>query len=231
MSLEGKPLRYLIGGDDNAKGSDDEVIEMSFDAEAPPKHGIGIKYCNLLDEKYDAKKKTGTYGPYLNKASDVAKQYGEGQIDPNGPGWKKNLTDQFARAKSQGFQYIELDNPDSYSIAPVLGAIDLAQTYGLKVIAKNPGLMDGDARKFVAHPNVVGIIVEKDAGTPQEMDALRRAVGKPNIPVWFVYFGKGKAQADTHAKAGQSFKNMGVTYSTKGEYKDAADLLRPIAGA
>ena len=55
MTLEGKPLRYLIGGDDR----DNEVIELSFDAEAPPKRGIGIKYCNLLDEKYDKKKKIG----------------------------------------------------------------------------------------------------------------------------------------------------------------------------
>ncbi len=231
MSLEGKPLRYLIGGDDNAQGRDDEVIELSFDAEAPPKRGIGIKYCNLLDEQYDAKKKSGKYGPYLSKASDVAKQYGEGQIDPNGPGWKKNLTDQFARAKAQGFVYIELDNPDSYAIGPVIGAMDLAQSYGLKVIAKNPG-PDGRRRQaYVAHPNVAGIIVEKDAGTPQEMDALRRAAGKPNLQVWFVYFGKGKAQADKHAADAKSFKHMGVTYSTKGEYKDAADLLRPIAAA
>src|SRR5207342_2318224 len=102
VSLEGKPLRYLIGGDDTAPGKDDEVTELGFDAEAPPKRGIGIKYCNLLDEKYDAKKKTGNYGPYA-KPSDVAKGYGEGQIDPNGPGWKKNLTEQFARAKAQGF--------------------------------------------------------------------------------------------------------------------------------
>ena len=59
MSLEGKPLRYLIGGDDSEAGKDDEVIELSFDADAPPKRGIGIKYCNLLDENYDADKKTG----------------------------------------------------------------------------------------------------------------------------------------------------------------------------
>lgn len=230
MSLEGKPLRYLIGGDDSVDGKDDEVIELSFDADAPPKRGIGIKYCNLLDENYDANKKTGKYAPYAT-ASDVAKQYGEGQIDPNGPGWKKNLTDQFTRAKSQGFLYIELDNPDSYSIEPVLGAIDLAQTHGLKVIAKNPGLMDEDAKRYVAHPNVFGIIVEKDAGTPEQMDALRRAAGKPTLPVWFVYFGKGKAQADAHAAAAKSFKNIGVTYSTVGEYKNAADLLRPISAA
>jgi len=71
MSLEGKPLRYLIGADDSEEGKDDEVIELSFDADAPPKRGIGIKYCNLLDENYDADKKTGKYGPYAT-ASDVA---------------------------------------------------------------------------------------------------------------------------------------------------------------
>jgi hypothetical protein len=230
MNLEGKALRYLIGGDDNMAGQDDEVIEFSFDAEAPPKRGIGIKYCNLLDEKYDAKKKSGQYGPYA-KPSDVAKGYGEGQIDPNGPGWMKNLTDQFGRAKSQGFQLVELDNPDSYDIKNVLQAIDLAASYGLAVIAKNPGLMEGSKAQqaYVGHKNVVGIIVEKDAGTPQEMDNLRRAVQKPSLPVWFVFFGKGKAktQADDVAQSATPFKNMGVTYSTVGEYKNATDLLRP----
>ena len=147
------------------------------------------------------------------------------------PGWNKNLTEQFARAKAQGFLYIELDNPDSYKIEHVLGAIDLAETYGLKVIAKNPGLMEGRAaqQSYVAHKNVVGIIVEKDAGTPQEMDVLRRAAQKPLLPVWFVYFGKGKGQAEKSADAAKAYKNMGVTYSTVGEYKNASDLLRPTA--
>jgi hypothetical protein len=63
------------------------------------------------------------------------------------------------------------------------------------------------------------------------MDALRRAAGKPMLPVWFVHFGKGKPQADAHAVGAKSFKNMGVTYSTVGEYKNATDLLRPISAA
>ena len=36
MILEGKSLRYLIGGDDSAQGRDDEVFELSFDAEGLP---------------------------------------------------------------------------------------------------------------------------------------------------------------------------------------------------
>ena len=87
------------------------------------------------------------------------------------------------------------------------------------------------AKSYVAHRNVVGIIVEKDAGTPDEMDALRKSAGKPTLPVWFVAFGKGKAWADKTAEAAAKFKNMGVTCSTKGEYKDAADVLVPVASA
>jgi hypothetical protein len=102
-------------------------------------------------------------------------------------------------------------------------------SFGLKVIAKNPGLVEGDCKSYVAHPNVVGIIVEKDAGTPDEMEALRKGAGKPTLPVWFVAFGKGKGKewADKTAAAAAKYKNMGVTYSTKGEYKDAADVLLP----
>jgi len=56
----GKQLRYLIGGDDSAQGKEDEITELGFDAEEPPKHGIGIKYCNLFDEKYDARRRPAT---------------------------------------------------------------------------------------------------------------------------------------------------------------------------
>jgi hypothetical protein len=227
MALEGRPLRYLIGGDDSAPGKEDEITELGFDAEAHPKHGIGVKYCNLFDEKYDKKKKTGNYGPYLG-GTDVSKKYGEGQIDPRGGGWSKNLNEQFARAKAQGFAYVELDNPDAYAVADVVSAVERAETFGLKVIAKNPGLVEGDRKSYVAHRNVVGIIVEKDAGTPDEMDALRRAASKPALPVWFVAFGGGKAWAQKTAEAAAKHKNMGVTYSTKGEYGNATDVLVPV---
>src|SRR5262245_12551160 len=76
--LEGKQRRYLIGGNDNHPGKDDEIIEFSFDAEEPPKRGIGVKYCNLFNEKYGDQKKAEreAYGPYL-RSSDTAKKYNE----------------------------------------------------------------------------------------------------------------------------------------------------------
>jgi hypothetical protein len=216
--LEGKLLRYLIGTEGPVSGSHDTVIEVAYDVGRPPAKGLAIAYCNLFDEE-----NTGKYAPYLH-TSDTAEQYSEGQIDPKGPGWEKNLREQFERGKRQGFTYIELDNPDAYAVEDVLGAIDLAATYGLRVIAKNPGLMDGDTTPYVAHPNVFGIIVEKDAG----MDALRNKAGKPTLPVWFVAFGDGRTWADEIATAAADHKNMGVTYSSHGEYGNAIDVLRPL---
>ena len=218
--LAGKQLRYLIGTDTAGSGQDNEVTAVSYNASAPVKRGISIAYGNLFDER-----NTGHYGPYLH-TSDTAKQYNEGQIDPRGPGWEKNLREQYERRKKQGFEYIELDNPDAYSAKDVIGAIDLAASYGLKVIAKNPLLVKG-AVDYMAHPNVYGVIVEKGAGNPREMDALRKKAGKPNLPVWFVAFGSGRSWAGSIASAAKQYRHMGVTYSSAGEYGNAIDVLQP----
>ena len=219
--LTGKPLRYLIGASSSGPGHDNEVTVVSYNASAPVRRGVSIAYCNLFDEN-----NTGEYGPYL-KTSDTAAQYNEGQIDPRGPGWEKNLRAQFERRKRQGFEYIELDNPDAYSIKDVIGAIELAASYGLKVIAKNPKLMEGGAASYVSHPNIYGIIVERGAGNPDDMDALRRKAGKPDLPVWFVAFGAGRSWAGNVANAAKRYRGMGVTYSSAGEYGNAVDILPP----
>ena len=183
--------------------------------------GVSIAYCNLFDER-----NTGRYGPYLH-TSGTAKQYNEGQIDPHGPGWERNLREQFERRKKQGFEYIELDNADAYGVKDVIGAIELAATYGLKVIAKNPSLLEAGATPYVAHPNVHGIIVERGAGNADELDELRRKAGKPNLPTWFVSFGGGRDWANGVAKAAKNYRNMGVTYSSAGEYGNSIDILTP----
>jgi hypothetical protein len=218
--LSGKPLRYLIGAPSAEPGRDDAVTVVPYDGK-PVKHGVSIGYCNLFDET-----NSGAYGPYL-QASDTAAHYNEGQIDPLGPGWTKNLREQFQRRRKQGFEYIELDNADAYTIKDVIGAIELASSYGLRVIAKNPGLLD-DAMSYVAHPNVYGIIVERGAGSPDEMDALRRKAGKPDIPVWFVAFGAGRAWAHSTADVARNYRSMGVTYSSVGEYGNVIDILSPV---
>jgi len=221
-ALEGKPLRYLIGAESSGPGRDDGVTVVSYDTTRPAKRGISIAYCNLFDER-----NTGRYGPYL-RTSDTAAQYNEGQIDPRGPGWEKNLREQLSRRKKQGFEYIELDNADAYAIKDVIGAIELAASYGLKVIAKNPGLLGG-AASYVAHSNIHGVIVEKDAGHPAGMEALRRKAGKPHLPVWFVAFGNGRGWAGSIASSAKQFRHMGVTYSSAGEYGNAIDILSPAS--
>jgi hypothetical protein len=221
-ALAGKPLRYLIGADAPGKGADDEVTVVSYGAQ-PAKRGISIAYCNLFDER-----NTGRYGPYLH-TSGTAKQYNEGQIDPHGPGWERNLREQFERRKSQGFEFIELDNADAYSVKDVIGAIELAASYGLKVIAKNPLLLESGAKPYVAHANVHGIIVERGAGGADEHDALRRKVGKPDLPTWFVSFGSGRSWANGVAGAAKHYRNMGVTYSSAGEYGNSIDVLTPTS--
>jgi hypothetical protein len=228
--LAGKKLRYKIGADNPGRGKQGEIVEVGYDWNAPLPTGISIVYGNLFNEKYSEQSEAerAQYGPYL-ATSDTAEQYGEGQIDPRGPGWRRNLIEQFERRRQQGFKYIELDNADAYSVADVIGAVELAEQYGLKVIAKNPALMQDDPLPYVGHRNVYGVVVEKGAGTAHQMHALRRRAGKPHLPVWFVFFekndgrGDGKKAASETIMHAQPYANMNVTYSADGEYTSAVD--------
>ena len=170
------------------------------------------------------------YRPYLLH-DDIYKQYGEGCPDPAGPGFVRNITEQLDRCKQLGHTLVEEDNPDSYPLDAVKLGIDLAQQRGLEVIAKNPWLMKDGALSYVEHANVFGIIVEKDCGTPTQMDGLRRDAGKPALPVWFVGYGDGRDWAVGAAREIETarYSNMGVTYSSKGEYESSEDVLRPLA--
>ncbi len=228
--LAGKKLRYKIGAENPGRGNSREIVAVGYDWDTPLPAGISVAYANLFNEKYSEQSPSerAQYGPYLG-TSDTAEEYGEGQIDPRGEGWRRNLVEQFERRRRQGFAYIELDNADAYPVADVLGALDLAEQHGLKVIAKNPGLIQDDPVSYVGHRNVHGIIVEKGAGNAHEMHALRLRAGKPDLPVWFVLFDKGNgretakdaaAEAASHAR---HYANMSVTYSPDGEYTTSVD--------
>lgn len=232
--LVGKPLCYRIGAPADSvgvcSGIDDTITEGPYDTIYPTRNGQSIAYGNFLDQRdsYNGNTNTGDYGPYLPQTG-TAKDYGEGVIDPRGPGWSKNLRQQFEMRTRQGFEYIELDNPDAYDVKDVIGAIELAGTYGLKVIAKNPLLLEST---YTAHPNVYGAIVEKgNVATPEKMELLRWAAGKSNLPVWFVAFESGDKWAHRCADLinQKGYKNMGVTYSPHGEYVEVEHILRPCA--
>ena len=84
----------MIGVDNPGKGNAEEVVEVGYDWEKPVPGCTSIAYCNLFNEKYSeqSKQERARYAPYL-KTSDTAEDYGEGQIDPCGEGWKRNLTE------------------------------------------------------------------------------------------------------------------------------------------
>lgn len=224
--LAGLPLDYLIGQGTMPATRRGRIVEVAYNVDAvPPGENPAIAYGNLFDEE-----NTGDFGPY-EKPGDTASQYGEGQIDPSGPGWVKNLKSQYERRRKAGFKYIELDNPDAYQTKDVIGAINLAEKYGLRVIAKNAAICS-DPVDYLRHKNVYGLIVEKGAGGPTDCDRLRKAAGKPRLPVWFVFFGNTRLVAEEAARIIQRnhYFNMGVTYSSRGEYGSSEDVMLPIRG-
>ena len=148
---------------------------------------------------------------------------------PAEPGWRRNLTEQFERRKKHGFAYMELDNPDAYSVTDVVAAVDLAESYGLKVIAKNPGLMEGDPLPYVAHPNVHGIIVEKGAVIRTTWTRCGGAPASRTCRSGSFFFDArkgreaGKKAAAQTAGIAKQYRGMHVSYSPGGEYTRSMD--------
>lgn len=223
--LAGKSLAYLIGADNPPAAQDASTItEVGYDETKPVSGGFSIKYGNLYDEKA-----SGHFGPYL-PPTDTAEEYGEMVPDPDGAGFEANIEVQVDRAREEGFKWIELDNADGYKIDDVLRALDMVAAGGLRSVAKNPGLLGAGAVRYVQHAIVDGAIVEKGAGTPQSMEALRREAGKPDLPVWFVFFGAGGAQAAQQCAqqiTAGGYRNMGVSNSPGGEYTTSTIVIAP----
>lgn len=226
------PLRYLIGADaDKVVGQAGVITEIPFDATRAPHEGSTVLYGNLLDETFDADTGKGKYGPYM-RPSDTAEEWGEGQIDPNGAGWHRNIDDQIAKAKRLGIGVIEWDNPDSYLLPQVLDALHRTLSAGMLALAKNPLLVDGGAVRYIAHPAVIGAICEAGSGTCDGMQALRHQANKPNMPVWWVGNAGDRAWCLRRRGAiisGDYFE-MGVTWCrSKNDYSESADILLPRA--
>ena len=179
---------------------------------------------------------TGMIGPY-RRPTPTALEYGEGVPDQEGEGYRRNIVAQLDLRGIQHITLCEIDNPDAYPLASVLLAIDWATGRGIQVLAKNPGvsnLWQEDSTAVVAHPNVVGIIVERGAGTAHGMHALRQRAGKPELPVRFVSYDDGAggedwANAIAREITAQGYRDMGVTYcSALREYASSSDVLRPV---
>jgi hypothetical protein len=191
--LEGRPLRYLIGADAAGPGRDEAVTVVSYSA-THPACTVALPTATCSTSKIPAVMVL-IFKSTLRRSTT--------RRPTQGPGWEKNLREQFERRRKQGFAHIKLDNADAYTVRDVLGAVELAARYDLQVFAKNPGLLSG-ARSYVAHRNVRGVIVEQGAGSADDMDRLRRQAGKPTLPVWFVAFGKGRSWAASVASVAKT---------------------------
>lgn len=220
--LAGKRMRYLIGADAKTilRGlAYDQVTVIPYDWDGAYLPPSPVGYCNLYWQEG-----APDCAPYLD-GTDTSEEYHERVIDPTGSGFGKNLLWQFERWQKIGVTYIELDNPDGYQIGAVLAALKLAESYGFKVIAKNPGLFYPTCVEYVAQCH--GIISEKGAG-PTELDQIRRDAGFPDMPVWFVAYGSlGQLWARQLYVLTTNFKNMGVTLSPGDEYTEAEDIVVP----
>lgn len=213
------PFRYLIAVDDQIEGKEGEIFEMGLHG-VRPKRGKFFLYKNLLVQEDFSK-----YGPYV-ASSDTAAEYGERVLDTNGAGWQAWLRIQCEDAVRKGAIGIEWDNPDSYRLIDVMWAITYASiNYKLQVIGKNPLICDWDPVLYIRHPAVTAVVVEKGCGNPKDMDDLRRKCGKPNLLVVFVAFEGGKAWIHETALLASKYSNMWCTYSPRGEYETAEDVV------
>jgi N-acetylmuramoyl-L-alanine amidase len=222
-----KALSYLIGADlEDIADDDARMTEVPYD---DPRVGSGdnIAYCNLFHENYEDE--GPIYEPYLPD-DDVSGQYNEGRIDPRGAGWRRNLDRQYALRRAQGHTTIELDNPDSYDTYFDY-VMEEVENSGFLIIAKNPVLLSlNNALRYVSHPNVIGIIVERGMQSVALLDLLRKDCGKPDLPIWFVAFdldghGVGWSWANKMAEQVAGLGHVGVTYSEYGEYVNVEDVL------
>lgn len=221
--LAGKPLRYLIGRNEDVPliGADGEITEGTYD-DGPPSKGIGVGYCNVFDQT-----KTGLFGPYLDD-TDVSAQYNERRVNPEGAGWDKLIDEQLGRRKRAALPFVEWDNIDGYpeyGVDLILKLYDRTQAAGLGILAKNPRNLIG-ALSIVKHAAVGGVINEAGAGAPDEMEDLRKRALKPDLPIYWVFYGRQRATAEAYAKtiASRGYANMSVTYSDKGEYGSSVDI-------
>src|SRR5262245_55297044 len=220
----GLALDYLIGADSIQSARPGRVVEGGYDVVSPPLLGLAIAYANMRAEQGRPER----YAPYVDPPDDIEQEYGEGKPDPNGPGWEKNLRDQFTLRRAHNWPAVELDNMDSYTVADCLHAIDIAASYGLKVIAKNVQNLGDAGVQILAHPNVYGLIVEQGAGNAITNNSLRVTASKPELPIWFVSSGDERPWAQQMAAQAANYVNIGVTYSPDGEYGSSQDLFVPI---
>ena len=171
----------------------------------------------------------GKYAPYLH-TSDTAEQYSEGQIDPKGPGWEKNLREQFERRSVRGSTYIELDNPDAYAMEDVLGAIDLAPPTASRSSPRTRASWSGDKRRMSAIPMSLGSSWSAAPARPRKSTRFGARRASPSCRFGSSPSARAEAWAKSWRARRSTIAKHGRDVFEPGEYGNAIDILPPPRG-
>ncbi len=145
-----------------------------------------------------------------------------GRVDATG-----DSTAQFTRAVALGFNYVILFNTDQIAFGDVQRIVTKAHGYGLGVIALNP-VKTIKPHAYVAHPNVVGVIVEQGNGVPADHQDWRKLSYKDGImPMWFVFADKAAAQQCVAQIQQGRYRGMGVVYAAGPDTVARENMLLP----
>lgn len=226
------PLRYLIALDSDPWPGEQAgaITVLGYKCEARPT-GIFFDYGNVRDQ--EGGRKYSPYDPDKDN-DDIGRPkeqggYGEPAPVPGGDGFVRLIDKQIASAKALKADGKDWDNIDTWTVPDALWVFDRTWAAGLQVAVKNPILVKGgDRSKLLSHPAAAFSIVEKDAGWPHEMDALRKQAGKPDMPVRFTFREGEREEADRCAAEAKNYTDMGVTIS-KGEYASVEHILLPTS--
>lgn len=138
--------------------------------------------------KGDQTRYLGKNNEFVDRLSDVNKQYGEKALKPKSQGWYNWLGDQLERAHKSGTGFWEGDNAD-YALERNKTAVEeiykKANDLGIKVLLKNPDAQTiKDFAKYAA-----GCVFEEGAMMPLDFAKARKDVA-PGLGATFVRFGK-----------------------------------------
>lgn len=223
-ALAGQPLRYLIARDSDA-GVTGMVTVIGYGADSLPVGGAGYINCRVEN----GGRRDGIL--YIDPPDDIEREYGEPAIVFTTLSFWDNFDPQVAKWKRLGAPAVEIDNLDTYDVAAALKMFDQVAKASIGVLVKNAAIVDGDQKALLAHPAAAMVIVEQDCGTPAAYEALRRAAGKPDMPIRFVAYGEGRPWAQQVAQQikAAGYTDMAVTYSPDGEYGSVEHILLPTA--
>lgn len=221
-ALAGQPLRYLIARDSDA-GVTGMVTVIGYGADSLPVGGAGYINCRVEN----GGRRDGIL--YIDPPDDIEREYGEPAIVFTTLSFWDNFDPQVAKWKRLGAPAVEIDNLDTYDVAAALKMFDQVAKASMGVLVKNAAIVDGDQKALLAHPAAAMVIVERDCGTAAAYEALRRAAGKPDMPIRFVAYGDGRQWAQQVAQQikAAGYADMAVTYSPDGEYGSVEHILLP----